>query len=78
MKLHSILSKKDTSGTCTMCPSKSYVCLIENQIKGVKKGRHRLLVSVLQVSIKRESTVNFIAVWQKFSFRFVKGDLLCL
>ena len=55
MKLQSILSKTDTSGTCTVCPYKSYVCLTENQIKGVKKGRHLLSVSVLQRCPLRES-----------------------
>ena len=38
-----------------MCPSKSYVCLTKNQIKGVKKGRHWLSVSVLQRCPLRES-----------------------
>ena len=37
----------DSFGPPTKCPSKSNVYFIEGQIKGVKKGRDQLWVSVL-------------------------------
>ena len=40
--IQSTLSKSDTFGAGTKCPSKRDVCLIESQIKGVKKGRDQL------------------------------------
>ena len=40
--IQSILSKSDTFGAGTRCPSKRDVRLIESQIKGVKKGRDQL------------------------------------
>ena len=40
--LQSTLSKTDTFGTGTKCPSWRDVRLIESQIKGVKKGRDQL------------------------------------
>ena len=40
--VQSILSKTDTFGTGTKCPSQRSVRLIESQIKGVKKGRDHL------------------------------------
>ena len=42
--------KRDTFGNGTKCLSKSKVCLIESQIKGVKKGKDQFLVSILQSS----------------------------
>ena len=42
MRLQSTLSKSDTFGAGTKCPSKRDVRLIEGQIKGVKKGRDQL------------------------------------
>ena len=46
--LQSTPSKTDTFGTGSKCPSQRDVRLIESQIKGVKKGRDQLQVSVLQ------------------------------
>ena len=43
-----ILSKMDTFGAGSKCPSQRDVRLIKSQIKGVKKGRDQLQVSVLQ------------------------------
>ena len=40
--IQSTLSKTDTFGTGVQCPSKSDICLVESQIKGVKKGRDQL------------------------------------
>ena len=40
--LQSTLSKTDTFGTGTKCPSYRGVRLIESQTKGVKKGRDQL------------------------------------
>ena len=40
--------KRDTFGNGTKCLSKSKVCLIESQIKGVKKGRDQFLLPILQ------------------------------
>jgi len=45
--LQSIPSKEDTFATGTKYPSKSNVRLIESQIKGVKKGRDQVYLSVL-------------------------------
>ena len=47
-QVQSTLSKTDTFGTGSKCPSWRGVRLIESQIKGVKKGRDQLQVSVLQ------------------------------
>ena len=47
--IQSTHSRMDTFGTGTKCQSKSNVRLsVESQIKGVKKGRDQLEVSVLQ------------------------------
>jgi len=46
--VQSTLSKTDTFGTGTKYPFLCFVRLIESQIKGVKKGRDQLYVSVLQ------------------------------
>ena len=43
----------DTFGTIIKSPSKRNVCLIESQIKGVRKSRD---VQLEELSIKREST----------------------
>ena len=51
--VQSTLSKTDTFGTGTKCPPQRDVRLIKSQIKGIKKGRDQL-----QVSVKRESTVK--------------------
>ena len=40
--IQSTLSKTDTFGTRTKCPSYRGVRLIESQIKGLKKGRDQL------------------------------------
>ena len=40
--VQSTLSKTDTFGTGTECPSERGVRLIESQVKGVKKGRDQL------------------------------------
>ena len=48
LDIQSTLSKKDTFGTGIKCPSQRGVRLIESQIKGAKKGRDQLQVSVLQ------------------------------
>ena len=48
MGIQSTLSKTDTFGTGTNCPSQIDVRLIKSQIKGVKKGRDQLQVSVLK------------------------------
>ena len=40
--IQSTLSKTDAFGTGVQCPSKSDVCLVESQIKGVKKVRDQL------------------------------------
>ena len=49
--IQSTHSRMDTFGTGTKCQSNSNVRLsIESQIKGVKKGRDQLEVSVLQRS----------------------------
>ena len=41
-EIQSALSETDTFGTGNKCPSKRDVCIIEIQVKGVKKGRHQL------------------------------------
>ena len=46
--LQSTLSKTDTFGTGTKCPSQRDVRLIKSQIKGISKGRDQLQVFVLQ------------------------------
>ena len=46
--LQSTPSKTDTFGTGSKCPSQRDVHLIESQIKGVRKGRDQLQVSILQ------------------------------
>ena len=48
VKIQSTLSKADTFGTGTKCPSWRDVHLIKSQIKGISKGRDQLYVSVLQ------------------------------
>ena len=47
-----LLSKMDTFGTGTKCPSYR-----ESKKKGEKKGGDQLSVRLIEVSIKRESTV---------------------
>ena len=42
LKIQSPLLKTDTFGTGTKCPSKRDDCLIESQVKTVKKGRDQL------------------------------------
>ena len=67
-RIQSTLSKSDTFGAGTKCPSKRDVCLIESQIKGVKKGRDQTNsrcpfyrgVRLIEVSVKRESTVQLL------------------
>ena len=58
--LQSTLSKTDTSvGTGTKCPSWRDVRLIEGQIKGVKT----LGVRLIEVSVKRESTILLLFIY---------------
>ena len=51
----STLSKTDTFGTGTKCPSQRDVRLIKSQIKGISKGTDQFQVSVLQRCPLRES-----------------------
>ena len=44
---HSTFSKTNTDGIGTKCTTKSSFSLAENQIKGVKKCRDQVQVSVL-------------------------------
>ena len=46
-------------GTGTKCPCNSDVCLLESQVKWLKKGRDWLGFCVTEVSIKRESTLLY-------------------
>ena len=61
--LQSTLSKSDTFGAGSKCPSKRDVRLIESQITGVRKegtnSRRPFYrgVRLIEVSVKRESTV---------------------
>ena len=47
-EIQSALSETDTFGTGKKCPCKRDVCIIEIQVKGVKKGRDQLHGSILQ------------------------------
>ena len=47
-EIQSALSETDTFGMGNKCPSKRDVCLIEIQVKGLKKGRDQLYGSILQ------------------------------
>ena len=64
VQVQSILSKTDTFGTDTKCPSLRDVCLIESQVKRVKEAATNLKclfykdVCHIEVSVKRESTVH--------------------
>ena len=59
VKIQSTLSKSDTFGAGTKCPSKRDVHLIESQIKGVNsRCPFYRGVRLIEVSVKRESTVN--------------------
>ena len=58
-QVHLTLSKTETFRTGTNCPSQRDVCLIQRvKIKGGKKGRDQLQMSVLQRCPLRESTVH--------------------
>ena len=57
--LQSTLSKTNTFGTGTKCPSWRDVRLIEGQIKGVKT----LGVRLIEVSVKRESTILLLFIY---------------
>ena len=41
-EIQSALSETDTFGTDNKCPCRRDVCIIEIQVKGVKKGRDQL------------------------------------
>ena len=65
--LQSTLSKTDTFGTGTKCPSQRDVCLIKSQIKGISKSRDQLQVFVLQRCPLRESRLylQFLSIKKK-------------
>ena len=59
-RIQSTLSKSDTFGAGTKCPSKRDVCLIESHKRSKERQGPTLGVRLIEVSIKRESTVQLL------------------